>query len=72
MYFWQWWRRKDIVNVTFQTLLCIRLYERIVKNGAGNECGTSNIRQEEVSESLKLLITFTLRYSTMKQKLILI
>ena len=38
-------------------------YERIVKNGAGNGCGTA---------SLKFRITFILRYSTMKQKLILI
>ena len=29
------------MNITFQTL-CIRLFERIVKNGAGNGCGTSH------------------------------
>ena len=40
MYFWQLWRSKDIVNITFRTL-CIRLFEHVVKNGAGNGCSTS-------------------------------
>ena len=45
VYFWQLWRSEDIVNITFQTL-CICLFERIVKNGAGNGCGTRPISKK--------------------------
>ena len=44
MYFWQLCRSKDIVNITFE--LCVYIFERIVKNGAGNGCGTSHISKK--------------------------
>jgi len=43
MYFWQLWRSKDIVNITYFVYMSC---ERIVKNGAGNGCGTSHISKK--------------------------
>lgn len=51
-------------------------FTNVVKNEAGNGCGTSHIARRGsiavILTSLKLLIIFALKYSTMKQDLILI
>ena len=72
MYLWQLWRSKNIVNLTSFQICVYVFYKCIVKNRVGNGCGTSHLSKKYQHSWIEFLITFTLRYSTMKQKIILI
>ena len=43
MYFLQLWRSKDIVNITFNF---VYMYQCIVKNRAGSDCGTCHLSKK--------------------------